>query len=81
MQVYRIIVDILNKIQNFKSCIDYFCLAWNNCSITLKTSLQKLQNRAARVITGDSYDIRSEQVFGKSGWKTLEERREIKFTK
>ena len=47
----------------------------------MKTSLQKLQNRAARVITGDSYDIRSEQVLGKLGWKTLEERREIKLTK
>ena len=60
---------------------DYCCLVWNNCSTTLKTSLQKLQNRAARVITGDSYDIRSEQVLGKLGWKTLEERREIKLTK
>ena len=48
---------------------DYCCLVWNNCSITLKTSLQKLQNRADRVITGDSYDIRSEQVLGKLGWK------------
>ena len=47
----------------------------------LKTSLQKLQNRAARVITGDSYDIRSEEVLGKLGWKTLDERREIKLTK
>ena len=60
---------------------DYCCLVWNICSITLKTSLQKLQNRAARVITGDSYDIRSEQVLGKLGWKTLEERRGIKLTK
>ena len=31
---------------------DYCCLVWNNCSITLKTSLQKLLNRAARVIKG-----------------------------
>ena len=60
---------------------DYCCLVWNNCSITLKTSLQKLQNRAARVITGDSCDIRSEQVRGKLGWKTFEERRENKLTK
>ena len=49
--------------------------------MTMKTSLQKLQNGAGRVITGDSYDIRSEQVLGKLGWKTLEERREIKLTK
>jgi hypothetical protein len=45
---------------------DNRCLVWNNCSITLKTNLQKLQNRAARIITGDSYDIRSKQVYLRS---------------
>ena len=43
--------------------------------------LQKLQNRAARIITGDTYDIRSKQILEKLGWKTLEERRKDKLKK
>ena len=50
---------------------DYCCLVWNNCSITLKTNLQKLQNQAARFITGDTYDIRSKQILEKLGLENL----------
>jgi hypothetical protein len=32
-------------------------------------------NRAARVITGDTYEIRSTDILKKLNWKTLEERR------
>ena len=53
-------------------CFDYCSLVWANCSQTLKNKVQRLQNRTARVITGDSYDIRSKD---KLGWKNLEERR------
>ena len=42
---------------------DYCSLVWSNCSETLKSNLQKPQNRAARVITGDNYDVRSKQIF------------------
>ena len=42
----------------------------------IKLNLQKLQNRAARVITGDNYDVRSKQILLKLGWKTLDERRQ-----
>jgi hypothetical protein len=49
--------------------------AWTNCSETLKLNLQKLQNRAAWVITSDNYDVRSKQILLKLGWKTLDERR------
>jgi hypothetical protein len=57
---------------------DYCSLVWSNCSETLKLNLQKLQNRAARVITGDNYDVRSKQILLKLGWKTLclDERRQ-----
>ena len=55
---------------------DYCSLVWSNSSETLKLNLQKLQNRAARVITGDNYDVRSKQILLKLGWKTLDERRQ-----
>jgi hypothetical protein len=54
---------------------DYCSLVWNNCSQTLKDKVQRLQNRAARVITGDNYDIRSSDIFNKLGWNNLQDRR------
>jgi hypothetical protein len=41
----------------------------------LKDRLQKYQNRAARVITGATYDIRSHELLDNLNWKPLEERR------
>ncbi len=36
--------------------------------------LQKLQNRAARVITGKSYDVRSKDILEELSWQQLMER-------
>ena len=33
--------------------------------------LQKMQNRAARVITGRSYEVRSETILQDLGWQPL----------
>ena len=55
--------------------LDYCSLVRANCNQTLKSKVQRLQNRAARVITGDSYDIRSKDILNKLGWKNLEGRR------
>ena len=40
----------------------------------LKNKLEKLQNKAARIITGDSYEIRSDAIRSRLGWGTLQER-------
>ena len=53
----------------------YCSLVRVNCNQALKRKVQRLQNRAARVVTGDSYDIRSKDILNKLGWKNLEERR------
>ena len=39
---------------------DYCSPLWDNCGGGLKNKLQRLQNRAARVITGSTFDIRSD---------------------
>ena len=36
---------------------NYCCSVWDELGDTLTTKLQKLQNRAVRVITGSSYDV------------------------
>ena len=38
--------------------------------------MQRLQNRAARVITGDSYEISSSDILTKLNWETLGQMRE-----
>ena len=54
---------------------DYCSPLWDNCGIGLKDRLQKYQNRAARVITGTTYDIRSSELLDNLNWKPLEEKR------
>lgn len=54
---------------------NYCCVVWDNCNKTLATKLQKLQNRAARVLTYSSYDANADQLIEKLGWKKLESQR------
>ena len=42
---------------------DYCSPVWDNCGVGLKEKLQKYQNRAARILTGATYDIRTVNVF------------------
>ena len=44
---------------------DYCFLVWGNCNQTLREKIQYLQNQAARVITGDSYEVRSKDILRK----------------
>ena len=54
---------------------DYCSPLWDNCGIGLKERLQTYPNRAARVITESTYDIRSSDLLEKLNWKSLVERR------
>ena len=51
----------------FKSLIqphfDYCCIVWGNCNKGLSDKLQKLQNRAARVLLNATYDSNADQLF------------------
>ena len=54
---------------------DYCDVVWDNLPVTLAERLQKLQNRAARVVTRHGYDVRSSDILKVLNWETLEERR------
>ena len=54
---------------------DYCSLVWESCSVYLQDKLQKMQNRAARVITGKPYDTRISDMLNELGWQPLAERR------
>ena len=67
---------------------DYYSVVWDSCGATLAGKIQKLQNRAARVLTGcklqnraarelTNYDVSTDILFEKLGWKDLQSQRKI----
>lgn len=56
---------------------DYCSVVWDTCGSSLADKLQKLQNRAARVLTSSNYDTNAEYLFEKLGWKNLAFQRRI----
>ena len=54
---------------------DYCCPVWDELSVTLSEKLQKLQNRAARVITRSSYDTSASILLNRLNWDNLSTRR------
>ena len=46
-----------------KPYFDYCNVVWGNCNKTLANKLQKLQNRAARVLTSAAFDTSTEYLF------------------
>ena len=53
---------------------DYCEVVWDNLDQGLATKLQKLQNRAARIITFQGYNVRSSQIRKQLNWKDLSSR-------
>ena len=56
---------------------DYCNIVWGNCGITLPNKIQKLQNRAARVLTYSNYDADAGHLFELLGWKNLASQQQI----
>ena len=54
---------------------DYCSPVWDKLSVTLSDKLQKLQNRAARVITRSSYDTTASILLNRLNWDNLSTRR------
>ena len=51
----------------------YCCSVWGCAGTTEINRLQKLQNRAARIVTNSSFDTPSNKLLEKLGWKTINE--------
>ena len=54
---------------------DYCNVVWDNANKGELDRLQKIQNRAGRVITQSSYDIRSQDILKSLKWENLTDRR------
>ena len=70
------ISSLLNIYQSIvEPYFDYCSIVWNGIGDNLADKLQKLQNRAARVITGADYLTPTNEILNKFGWSNLKERR------
>jgi hypothetical protein len=54
---------------------DYCSIVWDSLGKGLGQKLQRLQNRAARIITESDYNIRSSDILTSLNWTNLETRR------
>ena len=54
---------------------DYCTAVWSSIGNGLSQKLEKLQNRAARIITGSSWDARSAPILHTLKWNSLADRR------
>ena len=50
---------------------DYCSVIWDSCGSNLADKLQKLQNRAARVLTSSRHDSNADYLFERLGWIKL----------
>ena len=62
-------IEIYNAI--IQPHFDYCSPVWDEFNATLREKIQKLQNRAARVITKSSYDASSSILLEKLHWDNL----------
>ena len=55
--------------------LDYCSVVWGGIGVGLSNKLKKLQNRAARIITGADWDVRSSQILSGLNWTSHADRR------
>ena len=65
------LIDIYRSI--IEPYFTYCCIVWDSIGDTQIAKLQKLQNRAARIMTSTSYLKRSSDVLRELEWMNLEE--------
>ena len=65
--------DVLNKMYRgiVEPHLSYCCSVWGCCSESKLDVLQKIQNRAARVVTGSPYDASAALIIQNFGWSTI----------
>ena len=77
----RLFVPYYTLLSIYKSLLqphfDYCSVVGGNCSKTMSSKLQKLQNRAARILTYSSFDANADTLIEKLGWKKLNSQRQM----
>ena len=71
----EILLTIYNSL--IQPHFDYCSVVWGCCSKGLSQKLQKLQNRAARIITFSNYDSNVDELLRNLNWKKLDHQRAV----
>ena len=72
---FAILLNVYNSL--VQPHFDYCNVVWGNCSKNLSSKLQKLQNRAARVLTFSNYDCSTSELFQNLKWSKLVHQRTV----
>ena len=72
-----ITIDVANKIYKaiIQPHIDYCSTVWDRLGSTLLDKIQKLQNRAARIVTQSNYYTSASSLVEELGWDNVSTRR------
>ena len=67
----------LNQIYLFyvRPILEYSSIVWDGCSVSCSDSIDKLQNEAARIVTGLTRSVSLENLYRECGWETLSAKR------
>lgn len=72
---FEILLNVYNSL--VQPHFDYCNVVWGNCSKNLSSKLQKLQNRASRVLTFSNYDCSTSELFQNLKWSKLVHQRAV----
>ena len=74
---YRFSQQALNQmyISYIRPTLEYSSIVWDSCSEQDKTALEKLQNEAARIVTGLTRSASIANLYKECGWDSLANRR------
>ena len=72
---FKILLNVYNSL--VQPHFDYCNVVWANCSKNLSSKLQKLQNRAARVLSFTNYDCSTSELFQNLKWSKLVHQRAV----
>ena len=51
--------------------LEYSSIVWDGCTVVSSNSIEKLQNEAARIVTGLTKSVSLENFYKESGWEAL----------
>ena len=66
---FNVLVNVYNSL--IQPHFDYCNVVWGNCNKGLSEKLQRLQNRAARILMSASYDSNLDDLLRALGWRRL----------
>ena len=64
-------------ISYIRPVLEYSAIVWDGCTIQDKLALEKLQNEAARIVTGLTRSTSLDNLYRECGWVSLSERRKF----